>query len=109
MFVHYNNKMVNADSISWIDYKNLKSLGYIRIHFKDGVVETLEGTQAIQLLMELDPSALEGERFKYARHAWAIHNLIGHPLMQACAWLQWHRLGLWFHDITIPTPITKDR
>ena len=102
MFVHYNNKVVNSELISWIDYKNLRDCGYVRVYSTDGTVETVEGGQAIQLIMELDASALEGARLKCARYTWAVHNLIGHPLMQICSWLGYTRLGLKIHNITIP-------
>ena len=107
MFVHYNGKLVNANSISWIDHKNLVKLGYIKVYDKSDIMETVEGPQAFNLIMELCPSALEGERADYERHAWAVHNLIGHPLMQICAWLHLTKLGLRIHDATVPNPITK--
>jgi len=109
MFVHFNSMVVNADTISWIDYKNFKEHGYIRIHYLNGDVKIVDGPQAVDVLMELDPSAIEGERLKHIRHTWALHNLIGHPLMQICAWLGLHRLALWIHDMSVPNPITKDR
>ena len=109
MFVHFNDKLISTAIISWVDYRNLSRHGYVRVHYTDNDVETVEGTEAIQLMMALDSSALEGQRLKHARHTWAIHNLIGHPLMQICAWLHLTQLGLFIHDITVPTPITKDR
>jgi hypothetical protein len=41
---------------------------------------------------------------KYKRHAWAIHNLIGHPLMQIFSWLHLTEVGLKIHDATVPNP-----
>jgi hypothetical protein len=107
MFVHYKTKLVNTESIEWVDYTNLPSHGYIRVYFRDGESELLEGPQASDLVMRLCPEALEGERMKYHRHAWAIHNLFGHPLMQIFSWLGLTRLGLEIHDKTVPNPITK--
>lgn len=107
MFVHFNSKVVNTDTIECVTYDDLKDHGWVHVHYKDGEMEPVEGPQASDLLMRLCPEALEGERLKYARHAWAIHNLFGHPLMQIFAWLGLTGLGLKIHDKTVPNPITK--
>lgn len=109
MFVRFNSKVVNADTIDCVTYDDLKVYGWVHVHFKDGRFECVEGGQAIQLIMELDPDALEGEALRYERGVWAVHNTIGHPLMQICAWLGCSRLGLWIHDITVLTPTTKNK
>jgi len=100
-------KVVNVESIDWIDYHKLAELGYIRVHYRDTNTETVNGPEAFNLIMDLCPSALEGQRLKYHRHAWAIHNLIGHPLMQIFSWLHLKELGLKIHDATVPNPINK--
>jgi len=107
MFAHYNEKAVNCDTIDYLDYQRLRDDGLVRIVYKNGEDEFVEGPEAVQLVMQLAPSALEGERLKYHRHAWAIHNLIGHPLMQIFSWLHLTRLGIKIHDLTVPNPITK--
>lgn len=107
MFVHYNGKLINSDTISRIDYSDLTLKGYIRVHTKGSEVEIVEGPQAFDVVVRLAPEALEGERGKYHRHAWAIHNIFGHPLMQVCSWLHLTALGLKIHDATVPNPITK--
>ena len=107
MFVHFNSKVVNADTIECITYGDLKDHGWVHVHYKDGEMEIVEGPQASDLLMRLNPDALEGEKLKYARHAWAVHNILGHPLMQLFTWLGYRELGLKIHDETVPNPITK--
>ena len=107
MFVHYNGKLVNTNTIERIDYSNLASKSYIEIYDKVNEIEVLEGPEAFNLIMRLCPDALEGEQAKYHRHAWAIHNLFGHPLMQIFSWLGLTSLGLKIHDATVPNPITK--
>ena len=107
MFVHYNGKVVNSDSIEWIDYSNLAKDSYIRVCEKGDLVRIVEGPQAFDVVMRLCPEALEGEQAKYNRHAWAIHNIFGHPLMQLFSWLGLTKLGLKIHDATVPNPITK--
>jgi hypothetical protein len=110
MFVHFNGRLVNPDTIRQIQYEDLASKGYIRVVFKRDPqerIEIVEGPQAFDVVMRLAPEALEGERARYQRGAWAIHNLFGHPLMQVCSWLGLTKLGLAIHDKTVPNPITK--
>jgi len=107
MFIHYNGKVVNSCRIEWIDYKNLAKMGYVRVYTESLTGEVVEGPEAFNLVMQLCPDALEGHGARYHRHAWAIHNLIGHPLMQIFSWLGLTKLGLKIHDKTVPNPITK--
>ena len=105
MFVYYSGRVVNADDIRQIQIDNLVSGGYIRIIFKpNDRTEVVEGPEAFDVVMRLCPNALEGRRAEYAKHAWAIHNLIGHPLMQVFSWLHLTSLGLKIHDVTVPNP-----
>jgi hypothetical protein len=64
----------------------------------------LEGQEALDLVMELKPSALEGRRLRWVRHAWSFHNLVAHPLLQVLAWCGKHKLGFMIHDRTVPKP-----
>ena len=104
MFVHIGNKLVNSDFIEWVDFTNLVKSNYIRVYYVDGEAENVDGPEAFNLIIKICPAALEGEDAKYAKHAWSIHNLIGHPLMQICAWFHLTSLGLKIHDITMPNP-----
>lgn len=107
MFVHYNDRVVNTDKIDHIDAYGLVQFGSVYVYYRDGGMESVNGPEAFNLVIRLCPPALEGKRAKYVRHAWAIHNLIGHPLMQIFSWLGFPRLGIKIHDITTPLPITK--
>ena len=60
--------------------------------------------QALDLVMAVLPSALEGRRLRWARGAWAFHNLVAHPVLQVLAALGYTRLGLRIHDMTVPRP-----
>lgn len=64
----------------------------------------VSGHQAVDLVMRVCPQALEGRRLRWARHAWAFHNLIAHPLLQILAWVGLTKLGIKVHDMTIPRP-----
>lgn len=63
-----------------------------------------EGNDAIEAVMALKPSTLEGRRLKWNKNAWVVHNLIGHPVMQLLAFLGLKRHAIWFHDVTTPRP-----
>jgi hypothetical protein len=104
MFIEVNGKITNCLIIDHITIDSLISEGYIYLHYSDMSVEKVEGREAIEILMRLCPSALEGKKLKYVRHRWAIHNLIGHPLMQLLSWLHLKSLGLKVHDMTVPQP-----
>ena len=106
-FVHYNGKIVNTRDISTISFEDLVPKGFIVVKLIGFADEIVRGPEAFNLVMTLCPSALEGERARHHRHAWAIHNLIGHPLMQIFSWLHLTPLGLKIHDLTVPNPITK--
>ena len=105
MFVYYKGRIVNSDDIRQIHIDELATKGYIRIYMKpNDRVEIVDGPEAFDVVMRLCPNALEGRRATYAKHAWAIHNLIGHPLMQVLSWLHLPELGIKIHDITAPNP-----
>ena len=70
-----------------------------------GIASVISGPDAIEAVMLLKPSALEGRRLRWVRHAWLLHNVIGHPLMQLFSLLRMHRLALAVHDATVPTPV----
>jgi hypothetical protein len=107
MFLHIGNKLVNASEISCIKFDQLIEKEYIQVFYKTLPMEIVQGMDAFNIVNELAPQALEGQRGQYKRHAWAIHNLIGHPLMQLCSWLGYAKLGVEIHDATVPFPIIK--
>lgn len=106
-FVSFNDKIVNIDTISVITFDSLVSDGHIDIHYRNGEIERVAGREAVEIMMRLCPSALEGHRLKFLKHRWAIHNLIGHPLMQLLSWLGCRSWGLRVHDATVPVPKPK--
>lgn len=106
-FVHYNGKIVNTNDITNISIEDLPEKGFIMVKRIGFIDEVVKGPEAVNLIMRLCPEALEGKKLKYLRHRWAVHNLIGHPLMQLLSWLHLTPLGLKIHDLTVPNPITK--
>jgi len=104
MFVHYNEKIVNTHDLTTIFIKDLVSTGEVivkRLGYPD---ELVKGAEAYNLVMKLCPEALEGKKAKHQKNAWAVHNLIGHPLMQILSWLHLPKLGIKIHDATVPEP-----
>lgn len=105
-FVKIHGDLVNAAAIRSIDLSRVEEL-YIIVRLVDYTFVAVEGVEAVDLLMTLRPSSLEGRRLRWIRHWWAIHNLIGHPLMQILTWLGLPRWGLWVHEATVPRPRGK--
>lgn len=105
MFIHFNNCIYNTDTIRTIDCSKYLSEGTVRVFFTNGASEVADGAESTNVIMTLCPAVLEGKEAKYARHAWAIHNLIGHPLMQICSWFHLTALGIRIHDATVPEPM----
>lgn len=95
--------LVPVETITRVELADLETRGVIRVHAHSGTYR-LEGTHAVEALMRLRPACLEGRRLRWVRHAWAIHNLVGHPLMQLLAWAGRHELALRIHDATVPKP-----
>lgn len=104
MFVHINDKLINPETIDHVDCNDFMKHGHIRVHYTNEDTECVYGVEATDLIMRLCPSYLEGKRLKYVKHMWAIHNLIGHPLMQFLAWVKLTSWAMKVHDATIPFP-----
>lgn len=111
MFVHYNNKIINSNLIRKIDVSSFVTEGYIKV-YREGLpnydCDIVSGAEALNVIQALCPAVLEGKRAKYVRNSWAVHNLIGHPLMQILSWLHLPALGVKIHDATIPEPEVSD-
>lgn len=78
--------------------------GVVAIVMKTGDVHEARGFDAIEAVIALKPSAAEGLRLRWRPHAWAFHNVVGHPVVQILAWLGWKRAAVRFHDWTTPAP-----
>lgn len=106
MFIQFNNNIRNVNSIWQVDCNSYMKSGSVCVYFTDGTKEYVQGAEATNVIMALCPSVLEGKEVEYAKHAWAIHNLIGHPLMQIFSWFGLTRLGIKIHDATAPAPFS---
>ena len=77
--------------------------GHVTVFTKDKAYIAL-GNDAIEVIMAVKPSALEGRRLKWNKNAWMVHNLIGHPLMQLLAMVGLKHAAIRVHDSTVPRP-----
>lgn len=108
MFAHFNNKIVNADSIESVTCDDFVKHNTVHVHYYNDEIESVTGAEAINLIMLLCPAVLEGMQAKHVKHSWAVHNLLGHPLMQIFTWLHLTKLALWIHDVTVPEPLSNN-
>lgn len=68
----------------------------------DGKVHDAMGFDAIEIVMQLKPSAIEGRRLKWRKGAWRFHNWVGHPLMDLLAMMGYKKAAIRWHDHTTP-------
>lgn len=103
MFLRAGSVVFDPADISRVDFTEVESLR-AKVWLKDGSLLSVEGPDVIELALLTRPSVLEGRRLRWARHAWAVHNLVAHPLMQMLAFAGYGKLGVRLHDATIPHP-----
>jgi len=104
-FLLANNLVIRADTIEHVDISEIERLKIVLHH--SGGQHTVIGIQAIEILMALKPSALENKRLKWAKNAWALHNMFGHPIMQLLAFFRMYEYAMMVHDKTVPKPIGR--
>lgn len=102
-FIHTGSELIASKTIELVDLSELEQ-GCIFLYTSQEKYR-VEGTYAIETVMLLKPSALEGTRLKWLRHKWMVHNFIGHPLMQLAALFHAYAFALWIHEMTIPKPL----
>jgi hypothetical protein len=102
-FVKNGTHLLPIDRVDRADYSRIEELILVVEH--DGVETVIEGIDALEAAMLLNPACLEGKRMRWARNAWLVHNLVGHPLMQMLALFGFRRLALGVHDATVPRPL----
>ncbi|MFZ2619475.1 MAG: hypothetical protein WAX89_01230 [Alphaproteobacteria bacterium] len=117
-FLKAGEELIPVAHITRVDISDVENARVVLHHTHGVAVAT--GFFAFEALMVLKPSAMEGKRLRWQKHAWAVHNLIGHPVLQVLAFtanvLRWCRLpqriyqplfmwGMWVHDATVPRPL----
>lgn len=99
-----DRKLIPLDEVTMVSTGEMENL-ILRVKHSDGNWHRIEGNDAIEALMLIKPSALEGRRLRWEKRAWLVHNLVGHPLMQVLALFGQHDLAIRVHDRTIPKPV----
>ena len=103
-FIRIGQNILSVQNIKNIDVTKLED-SEIKIFTWDDQVHTSKGIEALDIIMQVKPSALEGRRLQWARHAWAWHNLVIHPLVQILAFAGLKKQAVKLHDSTIPRPL----
>lgn len=101
-FIITPRSLVQRDKITYVDVSRVEE-ALIVLHY-EGLTEEVVGVQAIDILMQLRPSVLEGRRMRWAKRVWILHNMVAHPTMQVLALLKFYRAAMWVHDVTVPRP-----
>lgn len=102
MMIKAGNTLIAVDQVKLVKFSD--DLSWAAILDRDGNSYRAHGNDAIEAVMLLKPSALEGKRLRWVKNAWAFHNLVGHPVMQILAWLRLYKAAIRFHDWTTPAP-----
>lgn len=100
-FAKAGARVFALDEIAEADFSGIEELR-ATVTLKSGTVVQAEGIEALELAMQVKPSVVEGRRMAYARRAWWVHNMLGHPLMQLLAAFGAYRLAFRVHDGTVP-------
>ena len=101
-FLKTGRDLLPVEKILRADYSNIMDLR-LKVFTTEGAFE-IEGIDALEGAMLLNPACLEGKRLRWKRHVWAFHNLVGHPLMQVLAFAKLYKWAFWVHDKTVPKP-----
>ena len=100
-FIKAGNEIIPLSRIDKVDISSVEE-EHVTIHH-NGKASEAWGFDALEAVMTVKPSALEGRRLKWHKHAWAVHNLVGHPLMQLLAFAHFYKAAMRVHDLTTPT------
>lgn len=105
-FVTVDGVLIDPAAIVSVDISDLGQGRITVTHHYNGDMRTAkaEDFDAFEIIMMLSPSAVEGRPLRFARHAWAFHNLVAHPLMQILAWTGFKKTAIRLHDATVPRP-----
>lgn len=101
-YIKAGSKLIPVSTVYYVDTSDIEK-GAVYVDCHSGRFGAY-GFDAIEIVMLLKPSALEGKRMRWQRNAWAFHNLVAHPLVQVLSWLGLKKQAIRFHDWTTPRP-----
>lgn len=110
-FLKSENVIFKRDDISSIDCSNVEELK-LTVLLSSGISIPVEGIHALELIMQVKPSMLEGRRikgYKASKIKWFLHNMLGHPLLQLFALLRLYKIAFWIHEVTVPNHKCKNK
>src|SRR4051812_20963813 len=102
-FVKAGGLLIPCAAIEQVDMTGIEQ-GFVDVTY-GGKKARAHDFDAFDIVMLLKPAGLEGRRLRWAGNAWALHNLVAHPLMQVLVWLGFRKLALRLHDCTVPKPV----
>lgn len=94
--------LIPHDTVRHVDISRIEDQ-IVTVQTTTGAYEA-RGFDAVEVVMQCKPSALEGRRLKWRQNAWAFHNIAGHVGLQILVWLGMKKLGVRWHDFTAPAP-----
>lgn len=94
-------RVFRLDDVTSADFSRIEEL-YATVTLRDGQTFECRDIDALELAFAIKPTAVEGKRLRYAKYAWMVHNLVGHPLMQFLALFKLYRCAFYVHDVTAP-------
>lgn len=106
LFAKAGMQVFALDNIASLDFSDIDNLN-VEVTLKTGPVFMATNIDALELAMLTKPSVLESRRLRWPRWAWAVHNVIGHPILQVLATIKLYKWAFWVHDATVPRPIGK--
>jgi hypothetical protein len=107
-FIKSGNFLFSRDDVSSIDCSDIENLR-ILIKLKTNEELIIEDLHALEFIMQVKPSMLEGKRLAWPKFVWFIHNMFAHPLTQIFALCKLYKIAFWIHDVTIPKPLGKKK
>lgn len=105
-FIKIGTQAVPMMAIARVDATDLP-LGKVTVYLLNGDHLVAQGIDAVELIMQVKPTLVEGQRLRWGKHRWLVHNFLGHPLMQLLALIRCYRAAFWIHDATVPRPRLK--
>jgi len=103
-FIKAGDLIIPLRDVESVDISRLEEEGVAVISYA-GKKADARDFDAFEAVMLIHPAALEGRRLRWAKHAWAFHNLVAHPLMQVMVWVGFKKLAIRLHDATVPKPV----
>lgn len=103
-FIEISGRLIPVSLITEMDVSSLDKKLLV-VHTATDKFNVTDPREQLEILWKLHPQSLEGQHFvRWHRHAWSIHNIIGHPLMQILSWFGYYELAIRVHDKTVPKP-----